>query len=70
MAELPGDVTWRRSSFSGGGNDCVEAALSHHHAAVRDSQDPAGATLTFGTSSWALFARAGKRGNPRSRTGT
>ncbi|MFJ5641225.1 DUF397 domain-containing protein [Streptomyces sp. NPDC093223] len=30
---------WRKSSYSGGANDCVEVAELGGHAAVRDSKD-------------------------------
>ncbi|MDH6435707.1 hypothetical protein M2158_004184 [Streptomyces sp. SAI-144] len=30
---------WRKSSYSGGANDCVEIAALGDHAAVRDSKD-------------------------------
>jgi len=30
---------WRKSSYSGGANDCVEIAHLGTHAAVRDSKD-------------------------------
>ncbi|WP_333761919.1 DUF397 domain-containing protein [Streptomyces sp. IBSBF 2390] len=30
---------WRKSSYSGGANDCVEVAELGEHAAVRDSKD-------------------------------
>ncbi|KAF3470138.1 DUF397 domain-containing protein [Streptomyces sp. Tu 3180] len=31
---------WRKSSYSGGANDCVEIVHLGAHAAVRDSKDP------------------------------
>jgi hypothetical protein len=44
---MPTVLAWRRSSFSGGGGNCVEAALlPTDHFALRDSKNPA-ATLTF-----------------------
>ncbi|MFE0925929.1 DUF397 domain-containing protein [Streptomyces mutabilis] len=30
---------WRKSSYSGGANDCVEVAELSEHTAVRDSKD-------------------------------
>ncbi|MFE9613733.1 DUF397 domain-containing protein [Streptomyces sp. NPDC006012] len=32
-------VHWRKSSYSGGANDCVEIAELDKHTAVRDSKD-------------------------------
>ncbi|HET9138796.1 DUF397 domain-containing protein [Actinophytocola sp.] len=44
---------WRKAGGSGGGNsDCVEVALGGSRAAVRDSKDPAGPVLGFGTTAW------------------
>ncbi|GGR06433.1 DUF397 domain-containing protein [Streptomyces aurantiogriseus] len=38
---------WRKSSYSGGANDCVEIAELGEHAAVRDSKDPGRRPLLF-----------------------
>ncbi len=46
---------WRKSSHSGGGNDCVEIAVVADTAAVRDSKNPAGPTLRFGPAGWTAF---------------
>ncbi len=46
---------WRKSSHSGGGNDCVEIAMIHKHAAVRDSKNPAGPRLEFSSAQWTRF---------------
>ena len=36
-------VTWRKSSYSsGGGNQCVEVAVTPAGVAIRDSKNPAG----------------------------
>ncbi|MFD0688836.1 DUF397 domain-containing protein [Actinomadura fibrosa] len=42
-------ITWRKSTYSGGGNDdaCVEVAWLGDRVGVRDSKDPAGARLGF-----------------------
>jgi Domain of unknown function (DUF397) len=50
-------ATWRRSSYSGGnGGNCVEVAvLPDARRAVRDSKDPDGGALVFGTGAWMAF---------------
>ncbi|MET9964974.1 DUF397 domain-containing protein [Streptomyces sp. NPDC006356] len=52
--------TWRKSSYSGGGdgNNCVEIANSPTHIAVRDSKAPARATLTFPRTAFTTFVTA------------
>jgi hypothetical protein len=55
-------AAWRKSSFSGSGNACVEVAdLDGGARAVRDSKDPTGGHLTFTATEWAAFT-AGVRG--------
>ncbi len=46
---------WRKSSHSGGGNDCVEIAVVGKRTAVRDSKNPSGPRLEFHTAQWAAF---------------
>jgi hypothetical protein len=53
---------WRKSSYSGGGNNCVEVAAGAATVAVRDSKDPEGGELAFGASAWTAFTTAIKRG--------
>lgn len=51
-------VRWITSSFSGGGNNCVEVAiLDLERIAVRDSKDPDGPMLILGRSAWCAFVR-------------
>lgn len=38
---------WRKSSYSGGANDCVEVAELGEHVAVRDSKDISSRPLLF-----------------------
>jgi Domain of unknown function (DUF397) len=38
---------WRKSSYSGGANDCVEVAELSEHAALRDSKDISRGPLLF-----------------------
>jgi hypothetical protein len=46
---------WRKSSHSGGGNDCVEIAVADARTAVRDSKNPVGPRLEFRSAQWARF---------------
>lgn len=46
---------WRKSSHSGGGNDCVEVATTGPVTTVRDSKNPDGPRLRFAGPSWTLF---------------
>ena len=45
-------VVWRKSSHSGGGNDCVEIAFIDGVAAVRDSKDPGGGAFILSSKGW------------------
>lgn len=54
--EGPNAVTWRKSSYSGSnGGQCVEVAASGR-ILVRDTQDRAGAVLSFTSRAWRAFA--------------
>ncbi|WP_030668851.1 DUF397 domain-containing protein [Streptomyces rimosus] len=57
MAIQPNSAfSWTKSSYSGGNGACVEIAAPASAAiAVRDSKDPDGPRLTFGTSAWSTF---------------
>lgn len=56
---------WRKSSHSGSGQECVEAALNLPEVvAVRDSKDPAGPALTVSHAQWRAFT-ARLKGAPR-----
>jgi Domain of unknown function (DUF397) len=48
-------VLWRKSSHSGGGNDCVEIAAVDFRTAVRDSKNPDGPVLRFESACWRTF---------------
>lgn len=54
-------ATWRRSSRSSGGANCIEVALPGP-AAVRDSKNPTGANLNTEPACWAPFLAALKAG--------
>ncbi|MFF1907669.1 DUF397 domain-containing protein [Kitasatospora sp. NPDC058218] len=57
---MTADLTWRKSSFSGGeGGNCVEVADGVPGAVpVRDSKDPHGPALAFTTDAWRSFLTA------------
>ncbi|MFI7403638.1 DUF397 domain-containing protein [Streptomyces sp. NPDC049541] len=50
-------ATWFKSSYSGGGgNECLEVTDAHPGVVpVRDSKNPDGPKLAFGTAAWAAF---------------
>lgn len=49
------DATWRKSTRSGSGGDCVEARLNDGVVEVRDSKDKNGPVLSFTPAEWAAF---------------
>lgn len=51
-------LRWRKSSYSGAGNDCVEIALGAGGAAVRDSKTSDGGMLWLDEPHWQSFLRA------------
>ncbi|MGW3119599.1 DUF397 domain-containing protein [Streptomyces sp. NPDC001107] len=49
-------ATWRKSSYSQGGSDCLEITDAHPGVVpVRDSENPDGPKLALGTEAWAAF---------------
>lgn len=53
---------WRKSSYSGDSNSCVEWATTTHLVGVRDSKQPVDAPLlTFEPAQWMAFIQATKR---------
>lgn len=61
---------WRKSTYSGSGNNCVEVRTSGPGVAVRDSKNPHGGVLTFTPEQWRAFTRTIKTdgyGQPRPR---
>lgn len=49
-------LRWKKSSYSGSMNNCVEVAdLDGGARAVRDSKHPDGGYLTFSASEWSTF---------------
>ncbi|MEU3872411.1 MULTISPECIES: DUF397 domain-containing protein [Streptomyces] len=54
--QVPGDGVWRKSHYSGAGDDCLEVADDIPHITrVRDSKHPQGPTLAFPAPAWAAF---------------
>lgn len=52
------DLNFRKSSYSGRGDNCVEVADIPVGAAVRDTQNRAAGHLEFPMSEWAALLRA------------
>lgn len=54
---------FHKSSFSGGGNNCVEVATNlPGKVVVRDSKDREGSVLVFTPEEWDAFGRGMKNG--------
>ena len=53
-------AVWRKSSYSGGGNDCVEIAMAPAVTAVRDSKNADGPRLHFNSANWSAFLEGAK----------
>ncbi|WP_259454585.1 DUF397 domain-containing protein [Streptomyces ginkgonis] len=56
------DAAWYTSSFSAGGEQCVEVAGLPGGIAVRDSKDPAKGTLRCSAGQWGAFCQAVNEG--------
>jgi Domain of unknown function (DUF397) len=56
-------ASWRKSSYSGGAQDCVEVSRDLPGAvAVRDSKDRGGPVLVFSSRDWGAFVGGVKNG--------
>jgi hypothetical protein len=56
-------AAWRKSSWSGANNNCVEVAGNlPRGVAVRDSKDPDGPALVFTRATWESFTAVVKVG--------
>lgn len=50
--------TWRTSSYSANGGECVEVAVTSGAVAVRDSKDRNGGHFTMSPDRWKAFLNA------------
>jgi hypothetical protein len=56
-------ANWRKSSRSGGGDNCVEVACaSDGTVGIRDSKNPTGAVLEFVPANWKTFINEVREG--------
>jgi hypothetical protein len=53
-ADLHG-ARWRKSTRSGGAQQCVEVADLHRQQAIRDSKNPTGPALVFAHTAFGAF---------------
>ncbi|MEV8328625.1 DUF397 domain-containing protein [Kitasatospora sp. NPDC056731] len=57
------DTTWRKSSYSGQGGQCIEVADGFIDVQpVRDSKDPDGPVLLFPSAAWQAFVTSTRAG--------
>jgi hypothetical protein len=47
--------TWRKSSYSTNGDECVEVAVSRPEVLVRDTKDREGGVLALAADEWRAF---------------
>jgi hypothetical protein len=52
MTVPEGAGAWRKSSYSGQGQDCVEVCVRRKTVAVRDSKDPGGGSFELPAEGW------------------
>jgi hypothetical protein len=58
----PSTAPWRKSSYSGNGNNCVEVAAADGLIAVRDTANRDDVTRIFALRTWRQFTGRVKRG--------
>jgi hypothetical protein len=51
-------MSWRKSSHSGGDNNCVEVGTTSADIAVRDTKDLGGGGLRFSATAWQVFTES------------
>ena len=51
-------IWWRKSSYSGGDNNCVEVGTTNAGVAVRDTKNPYDGTLRFSGGAWRTFTES------------
>jgi hypothetical protein len=60
------DANWHTSSYSGGGNNCVEVATNllatHGNVYVRDTKDREGSLQSYTKSEWDAFLKGVRDG--------
>jgi hypothetical protein len=54
----PNNRRWRKSSYSGGGNDCVEVATSVTSVTIRDSNSSYSSILHVSRHEWRTFLQS------------
>jgi hypothetical protein len=52
------DMTWRKSTYSSNGGNCVETASTSSTVMVRDTTNRDGGTLVFDAPAWSAFLRS------------
>jgi hypothetical protein len=58
----PGEIPWRKSSYSAANGDCVEVArLPNRYIGIRDSKNPAEPSLRCTPAEWRAFVEEVKR---------
>ncbi|WP_330277095.1 DUF397 domain-containing protein [Lentzea sp. NBC_00516] len=55
-------LTWKKSTLSEGGGECVEVAMTQVGVLVRDSKNPSGPVLWFTRAEWLAFRGGVLRG--------
>jgi hypothetical protein len=63
------NAAWRKSSYSNGATQCVEAASAGGLTAIRDSKDPVGVILLLTARQMRDLTRRVKTGQPGGRPG-
>lgn len=63
--DVSGAGPWRKSSYSGGNNDCVEMAWGPSVRFVRDSKNKSGPVLGFSPKALTAFLAATERSSTR-----